>query len=62
MQLNEVPPGSLDSYWGEVAVVVATEAAGGVHEVVLQASGRASNATPARAQALRVNLRVDPAA
>ncbi len=46
VQLNEVPPGSLDTYWGEVAVVVATEAAGGVHEVVLQASGRASNATP----------------
>ncbi len=47
VQLNEVPPGSLDSYWGEVAVVVANEAAGGVHEVVVQATGRSTNATPA---------------
>ena len=46
VQLNEVPPGTLDHYWGEVAVVVATEAAGGVHEVVIQASGRGSTATP----------------
>jgi hypothetical protein len=47
VQINEVAAGSLDSYWGEVAEVVATEAAGGVHEVVLQASGRGS--TPAAA-------------
>ena len=40
VQLNEVPVGSLDQYWGEVASVVATEAAGGVAEVVTQASGR----------------------
>jgi hypothetical protein len=40
VQLNEVQPGSLDSYWGDVALVVAQEAAGGVHEIVLQASGR----------------------
>jgi hypothetical protein len=46
VQLNEVPPGSLDQYWGEVAIVVATEAAGGVNEVILQASGRGSAATP----------------
>ncbi len=47
VQLNEVPVGSLDLYWGEVAIAVATEAAGGVHEVVVQASGRGSQATPA---------------
>lgn len=46
VQLNEVPPGSLDSYWGEVAVAVANEAAGGVHEVVSQASGRANRPKP----------------
>ena len=40
VQINEVPAGSLDHYWGEVAEVVANEAAGGVHEVVVQASGR----------------------
>ncbi|HEY0206388.1 MAG TPA: hypothetical protein VGC15_19830 [Acetobacteraceae bacterium] len=39
VQLNEVPPGSLDSYWGDVAVVVATEAATGVRDVILNSGG-----------------------
>ena len=39
MQLNEVPPGTLDRYWGDVAVVVADEAAGGVRDVVQNVSG-----------------------
>ncbi len=39
VQLNEVPPGTLDRYWGDVAVAVADEAAGGVRDVVLNASG-----------------------
>jgi hypothetical protein len=46
VQINEVPVGSLDHYWGEVAEVVATEAAGGVHEVVVQASGRGDAPKP----------------
>ena len=50
VQINEVPPHSLDSYWGDVAVAVATEAAGGVQEVINQASGRAT--MPAAAAAL----------
>ena len=33
VQLNEIPAGSLDHYWADVAVVVATEAAGGVNDV-----------------------------
>lgn len=41
VQLNEVPQGSLDQFWGEVAMVVANEAAGGVRDVVTQAVGRA---------------------
>lgn len=40
VQINEVPPHTLDQFWGEVAVVVSTEAAGGVHEVVTNATGR----------------------
>ncbi len=40
VQLNEVPPGTLDRYWGDVAVVVAQEAAGGVKEVLSQQTGR----------------------
>lgn len=46
VQLNEVPQGSLDNYWGDVALVVAQEAAGGVHEIVLQAAGREKPAGP----------------
>lgn len=46
LQINEVPAGSLDSYWGEIAVAVATEAAGGVHDVVVEATGRNSDKRP----------------
>lgn len=43
VQLNEVPPGSLDQYWGDVAVVVAQEAAGGIADVIHnQTSSRAA--------------------
>jgi hypothetical protein len=40
VQLNNVPAGSLDGYWGDVATVVAQEAAGGVRDVILRQSGR----------------------
>ena len=40
VQLNEIPAGTLDHYWGDVAVVVASEASGGVHDVILRQSGR----------------------
>jgi hypothetical protein len=58
VQINEVPDGALDGYWGDVAAVVATEAAGGVKDVILQqthrgtpepkpaAAGRSSSAPP----------------
>jgi len=46
VQLNEVPPGTLDRYWGDVAVVVADEAAGGVRDVVLAAGGVRSATRP----------------
>ncbi len=36
VQLNEIPAGTLDRYWGDVAVVVATQAAGGVEDVIKQ--------------------------
>jgi hypothetical protein len=39
LQLNEVPPGTVDRFWGDVAVVAADEAAGGVRDVILNASG-----------------------
>lgn len=39
VQLNEVPRGTLDRFWGDVAVVVADEAAGGVRDVVLNSGG-----------------------
>ncbi len=34
VQLNEIPAGTLAHYWGDVAVVVATEASGGVNDVL----------------------------
>ncbi len=34
VQLNEVPAGSLDRFWGDVALVVAQEAAGGAKDVI----------------------------
>jgi hypothetical protein len=40
VQLNNIPAGSLDHYWADVAEVVATEAAGGVNDVILRQSGR----------------------
>lgn len=44
VQLNDVPAGSLNGYWGDVAAVVAQEAAGGIRDVVLRQSGRDPNA------------------
>lgn len=36
VQLNDIPGGTLDHYWGDVALVVAQEAAGGVRDVILK--------------------------
>jgi hypothetical protein len=44
VQLNEIPAGTLDHYWGDVAVVVATEASNGVNDVILRQSGHDPNA------------------
>jgi hypothetical protein len=40
VQLNEVPAGTLDGYWGDVAVAVAKEASAGLKDVILTQSGR----------------------
>jgi len=40
VQLNEVPAGSLNGYWGDVAVVVAQEAAGGVKDALMTQTRR----------------------
>lgn len=39
-QLNDVPSGSLDTYWGDVALAVAQQAASGIHDVISNSSGR----------------------
>jgi hypothetical protein len=44
VQLNEIPAGTLDHYWGDVAVVVASEASNGVNDVILRQSGHDPNA------------------
>ncbi len=50
VQLNNIPAGSLDHYWADVAEVVATEAAGGVNDVITRQSGRKPG-EPAHGQA-----------
>ena len=50
VQLNDIPAGSLDHYWADVAVVVATEAAGGVNDVITRQSGREPGQKPANGQ------------
>lgn len=40
VQLNEIPAGTLDRYWGDVAVAVTDEAAGAIRDVILTQSGR----------------------
>jgi hypothetical protein len=49
VQLNEVPAGTLGGLWGDVATVVAEEAAGGVRQVLQNAGAGAAPATPAAA-------------
>ena len=39
VQLNEVPGGSLNRFWGDVAVVAAEQAAGGIKDVLFNAAG-----------------------
>jgi hypothetical protein len=41
-QGHDVPKGTLDHYWGDVAAAITEEAAGGVHEVITNYSGRRS--------------------
>lgn len=45
VQLNEIPAGTLGRYWGDVAVVVATEASNGVNDVIRRQSGHDPNET-----------------
>ncbi len=50
VQLNEIPAGTLDHAWGDIAVVVATEASNGVNDVIRRQSGHDPNepAAPAK--------------
>ena len=45
-QLHDIPKGSLDSYWGDVAVVAAAEAAQGVKQVIDNNIGKKGVAEP----------------
>jgi hypothetical protein len=47
LQLNEVPAGSLNGLWGDVAFVVAEEASGGIRDVVVNAGGFGADGPPA---------------
>jgi hypothetical protein len=45
VQLNNIPAGTLDRYWGDVAVVVATEASNGINDVLRRQAGHDPNET-----------------
>jgi hypothetical protein len=70
VQLNDIPAGTLDHYWGDVAEVVTQEASGGVRDVILRQSGHEPGeaggkpgATPASAvQPSPAQLAAPPAA
>ncbi|HEX5327501.1 MAG TPA: hypothetical protein VFW75_12590, partial [Acetobacteraceae bacterium] len=51
VQLNDIRAGTLDHYWGDVAMVVAKEASGGVNEVIRRQSGHEPATEPAQDQA-----------
>lgn len=46
-QLKEIPAGSLDSYWGDVAMVAAGEAADGVEDIIGRCTGLPATAASA---------------
>ena len=46
LQLNEVPPATVNRFWGDVAVVVAAEASVGVRDVIVNAGGRKPGGKP----------------
>ncbi len=50
VQLNEIPAGTLDHFWGDVAVVVATEASGGVNDVIKRQTQPTADQQPAATQ------------
>ena len=50
VQLNEIPAGTLDHYWGDVAAVVATEASGGVNDVIKRQTQPQAGQKPAPGQ------------
>jgi hypothetical protein len=61
LQLNEVPAGSLNGLWGDVAFVVAEEASGGIRDVVVNAGGFGEDGPPAPAPAAAPSAQAAPA-
>jgi len=51
IQMNDVPNGTLDHFWGDVAVAVAQEAAAGVKEMILKQTAEHAQAKPGTAPA-----------
>ena len=49
IQLNEIPAGFLDRFWGDVAYVVAAEAAAGINDVLQRQAGKEPKPDPAAA-------------
>ena len=49
-QGKDIPRGTLSGYWGDIAAAITDEAAGGVHEVITNWSGRHKPAPPTAAK------------
>lgn len=45
-QIKEIPAGSLDSFWGDVALVAVQEAAAGVQDIIMNYAGARRSAPP----------------
>ena len=58
-QLNDIPAHTLDGYWGDVSMVVAREAAGGVRQVITNNSGRTHKPVPPPASGTQAGHTLD---
>ncbi|WP_369345781.1 hypothetical protein [Asaia prunellae] len=52
-QLHDIEAHSLDGPWGDVAMVAASEAAGGVHQIITNYSGRDHKPLPPETAAIK---------
>lgn len=60
IQLNEVPNGRLNRFWGDIAYVAAEQASGGVQTIIRNATTPSDAPTPAAPPATAANVSLPP--